>query len=95
MTHSAALDDLLAHASWARSLARRLVEDQAAADDVVQDLWVAALRRPPATDRPLKPWIAGVVRKLAGRRHRNATRRHERERAVAQPEALVQPATWA
>ncbi|MBK8975434.1 MAG: sigma-70 family RNA polymerase sigma factor [Planctomycetes bacterium] len=73
------LDELLTHAGWAQRLARRLVEDAAAADDVVQELWLAALRRPPQADRPLRPWIARVVRRLAGRRQRGELRREWRE----------------
>ncbi len=36
-------DALLAHADFVRGLARRLVLDEAAADDIVQGTWLAAL----------------------------------------------------
>ena len=46
-------EDLLAHSQWARALARTLVRDAATAEDLVQETWVAALKRPPRADRPL------------------------------------------
>ncbi len=57
--------ELLAHAGWIRALARRLVGDGPAADDLVQETWLAALKRPPANDRPLRPWLARVARNFA------------------------------
>ena len=56
---------LLAHAAWLRRLARSLVGDGAAADDLVQETWVAALRRPPAEDRPVRPWLRRVLENAA------------------------------
>src|SRR5688572_12380999 len=44
----AELERLLAHSGWLTALARRLVSDPAAADDLVQDTWHAALRSRPA-----------------------------------------------
>ena len=52
---------LLAHADWLRDLARKLVGG-AAADDAVQDTYVAALRSPPDPALPAKPWLARVLR---------------------------------
>ena len=39
------IDDLLAHAGWVRGLALSLVRDPGAADDLVQETWLAAMRR--------------------------------------------------
>ncbi|MEW6073256.1 MAG: sigma factor [Planctomycetota bacterium] len=50
-------EDLLAHAAPLRRLARRLVADEARADDLVQDTWLAALRRPPGEERNLRGWL--------------------------------------
>jgi len=66
-----------------RALARSLVRDAAAADDVIQEACLAALRRGNAS----RPWLVGVVRNLARRRHRDEARRAERERRAARPEA--------
>ncbi|MEO7097615.1 MAG: sigma-70 family RNA polymerase sigma factor, partial [Polyangiales bacterium] len=74
---------LLDHAAWLRSLASSLVRDRATADDLVQETYVAALRRPPATDRPVKPWLARVLRNAAKFRWRSDTNRSARETAVA------------
>src|SRR5262249_45007568 len=41
------LDSLLAHRQWVRDLARRLCADESAADDLEQQTWLSALRRPP------------------------------------------------
>lgn len=74
---------LLAHADWLRDLARKLVGG-AAADDAVQDTFVAALRSPPDPDLPAKPWLARVLRNASRMAHRSATRRALREDAAAQ-----------
>jgi RNA polymerase sigma-70 factor (ECF subfamily) len=82
---------LLAHAGWLRQLAASLVADPAGADGVVQDTWLAALRHPPAGDRPLGPWLARVARNFALRRRRGELRRAEHERGLAAPGAAPTP----
>ena len=77
------VEDLLEHAAWVRGVAYALVRDASTADDLVQETWLAALRRPPDGDRPLRPWLAGVVRNLARQRRRGDARRERREEAVA------------
>ncbi|MBK8979893.1 MAG: sigma-70 family RNA polymerase sigma factor [Planctomycetes bacterium] len=79
---------LLAEADWARALAERLVNDAASADDLVQEAWIAALRRPPDTRRPLRPWLAEVLRNAARQLRRGDSRRARRESDAAQPERL-------
>jgi RNA polymerase sigma-70 factor (ECF subfamily) len=78
------LQQLLTHSEWLRRVARRLVADAATADDLVQDTWMAALRQPPDPDRPAKPWLASVVRRLAALRSR---REAVRARAPHGPQA--------
>ena len=77
---------LLAEAAWLRRLARRLV-DPAAADDVVQETFAAALAAPPQLDRPLRPWLATVLRNFVRLSVRQDERRDRREQAtiVEQP----------
>jgi RNA polymerase sigma-70 factor (ECF subfamily) len=70
---------LLEHAAWLRSLARHLVDDAAAAEDLVQETWLAAIRRPPVLTRPMQPWLAGVARRLAAFARRSEGRRRRRE----------------
>ena len=86
-----ALEELLAHGAWARRLAHSLVGEAAAADDLVQEAWRAALERPPALDRPVRPWLGRVLTNLARHRARGAGRRTARERAVARDEGLPGP----
>jgi len=48
-------EDLPAQAAWVRSLARHLVRDPERAEDLLQDTWVAALRRPPRASGSVGP----------------------------------------
>jgi RNA polymerase sigma-70 factor (ECF subfamily) len=73
------LDDLLAHRDWVRALARRLVGDASRADDVEQEVWVTALRRPPRHARSLRAWFGRLVRSRAHDSRRGETRRERRE----------------
>ena len=59
-------DMLLEHAAWMRKLARELVRDPGAADDLTQDTWLAFLRSRPDPDRQIRPWLARVLRNAAG-----------------------------
>lgn len=77
------LASLLAHADWLRDLARKLVSG-AAADDAVQDTYIAALRSPPDPELPAKPWLERVLRNASRMAHRGATRRARREDAATQ-----------
>ncbi len=83
------IESLLAHADWARALARRLVSDDVA-DDVVQETWLAALRSPPhaAARGTGRAWLATVLRNVVRRRARAAARRTAHEHAAA-----LEPAT--
>jgi RNA polymerase sigma-70 factor (ECF subfamily) len=77
---------LLAQTAWVRRLARSLARDDASADDLVQDTFVAALRRPPAGaqhEARLRAWFGFVLRNMAIRRTRSESRRVERERRSA------------
>jgi len=82
-------ESLLEHASWLRRLAASLVGDRSVADDLVQDTWAAALRSPPPADRPLRPWLARVVRNAARFRWRSEANRAAREAATATADAAA------
>jgi RNA polymerase sigma factor (sigma-70 family) len=91
-TTSGITEELLAQAAWARGLARRLVAGEARADDVLQQAWLAALkRRRDAIQSSARGWFGGVLRHVAAKQQREGARRDVRERAAALPEA--QPAT--
>src|SRR2546425_7016362 len=83
------IDALLAQAGWIRSLARSLVADPNLADDLVQQTWVAALEHPPGPAKPLKRWLAAVLRNFARQERRGERRRAARESTAARPEATA------
>jgi RNA polymerase sigma factor (sigma-70 family) len=78
---------LLEDGAWLRALARSVVADAAAADDVAQDAAVVALTRPPREAGALRGWLRRVVKNLATDRHRSAVRRGALEEACARREA--------
>ena len=82
------LKNLLANDAWIRALARRLVADEHAADDLVQDAWIAAITKPHRKSIPLRSWLGRVVRNLGAMRHRSDANRRLREQAAAKPEVL-------
>lgn len=85
---SPSLEMLLEHADWIRALARRLVRDPDTAEEVVQRTFLAAADRNPGDDRPVRAWLAVVVRNLARAARRASARRSHHESKAARPEAL-------
>src|SRR5262245_41100480 len=85
------VETLLRHREWVSTVARTLVRDQASAEDLAQEAWLAAARRPPADASSPRGWLASVLRRSAWKAHRGESRRGARERVAARPEAT--PAT--
>jgi RNA polymerase sigma factor (sigma-70 family) len=86
------IERLLAHRAWVRAVARALSRgDAAAADDLEQETWIAALDGPPRHDGSLRGWLGGVLRRRAAMQHRGRSRRDRRELAAARPEGGVRP----
>ncbi len=89
-------EQLMAEMAWIRRLARALVKDAAAADDVAQETWLVATEQQPETNRPLRPWLARVVVNLVRTRRKASARRDQREaafddgRQVATPAELIE-----
>jgi RNA polymerase sigma-70 factor (ECF subfamily) len=89
---------LLAESGWVRRLARRLVDERSAAEDLEQEAWARALEKPPPASVGRWPmssggwdtraWLGGLVRNLARERRRERARREARERAAARGERL-------
>src|SRR5688572_5621324 len=79
--------ELHRHGAALRALAIELVRDANVADDVVQDVWLAALQRPPRHHDSLGGWLATALRNVARGRQRKQRRRaaHEAERARTLP----------
>lgn len=73
------IEILLRHRAFVRGLARHLLVDPDAADDVVQQTWIAAWRRS-ATGQPIqRSWLARIAINFAFNRRRDAQRRIARE----------------
>jgi RNA polymerase sigma factor (sigma-70 family) len=70
-------DQLLDHGEWMRGLARHLAGEEG--EDVAQEAWLAAQRSPPDPSRPVRPWLAQVLRNLVRTHRRNDARRSRRE----------------
>jgi RNA polymerase sigma factor (sigma-70 family) len=72
-------EQILEHGPWLRALARALVRDPASADDLAQEAWLVAGRRGDLDAERLRPFISGVVRRLASTWRRSERRRSDRE----------------
>ena len=80
------IEQLVERAEWIRALARALVRDQHAAEDLAQDAWLAVLTKHNANAESWRAWIAIAMRNLARARFRGDRRREARERDAARPE---------
>ncbi len=83
MTPLAELERVLAEDDWLRRIARRLVGDADAADDLVQDAWVAALARG-RRGKEARPWLLGVLHNLRRKRARRDADEAARVRVLAE-----------
>ncbi|MGK0303039.1 MAG: RNA polymerase sigma-70 factor (ECF subfamily) [Planctomycetota bacterium] len=87
------------HSPFLRALARRLASDYAAAEDLVQETYVAALSNKPLSTsngtKGLLPWFATVLRNRAALRRRTDHRRKARDQMVAPAAAGLDPASVA
>ena len=80
------VEELVAHAEFVRRLAGALVGGAHSAEDVAQEMWLAAAKRPP--QRLSRAWLASVTRRQAARHHRTRIRRAKREARAARPESV-------
>ena len=81
------LEKLVAHREWVRRVARALVRDEALAEDLEQDVWLEALRRPPRSGRSFGGWLAAAMKHNLIDVRRSEGRRRAREEAASRPEA--------
>jgi hypothetical protein len=77
-------EELAWHVRWIRRLAAGLLRLEAAAEDLVQEAWLAALTRPPAEGH-LRPWLRRVAANFARQHHRGKARRAAREAVARGP----------
>ena len=61
------LEEFFDQEAWLRRLARRLVTDDSAALDLVQDVWVALIANPPKDRSKPKAWLTAVAHRTAFR----------------------------
>src|SRR5262245_46463486 len=81
--------DLEPQRAFLQRLARQLVRGEAAAEDLVQETFVRALERPPASAAALRAWLARVARHLALDRARGEQRARAREQRAARAESVA------
>ena len=81
------IESMLAHSEWVRTMAKRLISDPSQADDIAQEGWLVALRRPPTSAANLRGWWSRVLRNQARQTGRSEGRRREREHRASVPEA--------
>src|SRR5262245_44812636 len=85
--HSLHVEALLSHREFVRRLARSLVRDDATAEDVAQDVLVAAWRHPPRAPGALRTFLARATLRSSSNAARGAARRAEHEARAARSEA--------
>src|SRR5690348_12396252 len=85
------LDELLARREWVRRFARTLARDDATADDLAQDAWVATIEHPPRHADAPAGWFRRVLLHRAMNRARGERRREAHETAASRPD--VSPST--
>ncbi len=90
------LEILLQHGEFLTHLARGLVDDESAADDLEQDVWLALLARrtdsaPGERVRSWRAWMTRVAQNLASNRRRSESRRSKREADANPPAPLLTP----
>src|SRR5260221_377113 len=76
---------------WVHALARSLVSDPSAADDLAQETWLRAQGSPPAHPihgKSLRAWLSVVVRSIARQSWRSEFRRTRREQVASHSEAV-------
>lgn len=71
-----------------RRLARKLSQDSLAADDLMQDAWLAQRASKAKDVTSKKRWLARILINLARKRRHRELRRHEHERAASKPERV-------
>ncbi len=85
------IEELLQHEDFVRGLAHGLVFEGGRVDDIVQNTWLAALKRPPVPGPGLRAWLATLVRNVARQHWRSEERRRHREQRGFSPTTISTP----
>ncbi|MEM8710393.1 MAG: sigma-70 family RNA polymerase sigma factor, partial [Planctomycetota bacterium] len=83
MSNDRLLAKALEHEPALKSIALRVLGDSSAADDVLQEVWLAALDHPADEFESAEAWLAAVTRNVALSAARSQAARKKREHAVA------------
>jgi len=84
-------EQILEHGPWLRALARALVRDPIAAEDLAQEAWLVVGRKGDVDRAELRPFLRGVVRRIASTWRRGERRRAARELHAAPPNPTNAP----
>jgi RNA polymerase sigma-70 factor (ECF subfamily) len=79
-------NELLGHTRALRGLAKAMVGDEHAAQDVVQDAFVTAMEKPSKPGWSIGRWLSGITRNHARDHVREERRRNLREQVAAKPD---------
>jgi RNA polymerase sigma factor (sigma-70 family) len=90
-TETSLSQELLLQASWVRRLARGLLREDAAAEDLAQEVTLAAWKRRAQGGEVSGPWLVRVASNLARRAWRDADARARSEREAARAESVPGP----
>lgn len=93
MNTEQALQALLRESRFMERLAGGLLRDAQLAEDVLQEVRIAAWQRPPTEVRNVRAWIAGAIRHRVARLWRTEERRLRREALVAREPGEEEPRT--
>ncbi len=88
MASTQSLHALLDQTGWIHALARRLVADPHLADDLAQDACIEALEQQPDATRPLRGWLATVMRNNLAQVRRGDLHRASREQRASREEPV-------
>lgn len=80
---SVPIDNLLPHAAFVRALAHDLTRDPHDGDDLEQEAWLQAMRRPPRHGESLRRWFTALLGSLHKNHRRTERRRWARERQAS------------
>ncbi len=87
--YSTDLAEAMAHAPFLRRIARALIGDEQAAEDLVQETWLSVMQHTPVQRGRMRQWLAAVLRNKANNLRRAKSRRSLHEEEAARPEAVA------
>jgi RNA polymerase sigma-70 factor (ECF subfamily) len=87
LVKNATIEQILADDRFVRRMAVQLMQDDATADDVTQEVYLKALAAGPDSGGSLRAWLRTLVRRLVADLRRGSARRARREALASKPES--------